>query len=187
MQAANSSVKNAKQRMEKSLDATKQEFSSVRTGKANPQLLDSIRVDYYGSKLPLNQVATVSAPEPNMIMVQPWDKNALQPIVKAIQASDLGLNPNSDGSVIRIVIPPLNEERRREFVKVIHKMAEEGKIAIRNIRRDAIEELRKQEKEKDITEDDSHRLQKEVQDLTDEYIKKVDDAVAAKEEEIMQV
>jgi ribosome recycling factor len=187
MPASNDVVKETKQRMEKTLEATKHDFAGVRTGKANPQLLESIKVDYYGSMMPLDQVATISAPEPNMIVVQPWDKNALQPIVKAIQGSDLGLNPNSDGNIIRLVIPALNEERRKEFVKIVRKMAEDGRIAIRNERRDAIERLRRLEKDKEVSEDDSHRLQKESQDLTDEYIKKIDAAVDGKEEEIMQV
>lgn len=183
----NTVMKETKARMEKTLDATKHDFSTVRTGKANPQLLDSVQVDMYGSKMPLNQVATISAPEPAMITIQPWDKNALQPIEKAIQKSDLGLNPSNDGNMIRIVIPPLNEERRKEFVKLIKKMAEDGRIAVRNHRRDAIETLRKAEKDKEISEDDSRRLQKEVQELTDSYIEKVDEAVESKEAEIMQV
>jgi ribosome recycling factor len=184
---ANTVIKETKARMEKTLEATRHDFSTVRTGKANPQLLDSVQVDMYGSKMPLNQVATVSAPEPAMITIQPWDKNALQPIEKAIQKSDLGLNPSNDGNMIRIVIPPLNEERRKEFVKLVKKMAEDGRIAVRNHRRDAIEVLRKAEKDKEISEDDSHRLQKEVQELTDSYIEKVDEAVESKEAEIMQV
>lgn len=187
MPAPNQVIKDTKARMEKTLEAVKHEFSTVRTGKANPQLLETIRVDYYGSQTPINQVATISAPEPNMLLVQPWDKNSLQPITKAIQASELGLNPSSDGTVLRIVIPPLNEERRKEYVKACKKMAEDGRVAVRNERRDAIEALRKLEKDKEISEDESRKVQKEAQDLTDEYIGKVDAALDDKEEEIMQV
>lgn len=180
-------VRTTRSKMQKSLEATTHEFSTVRTGKANPALLDIVRVDYYGTKTPISQLATVTAPEGNLLVVQPWDKGALGAIDKAIRLSDLGLNPANDGNVIRLAIPPLTEERRKEFVKVVHKMAEEGRITIRNERRDAIEELRKQEKAGKISEDDSRRLQKEVQELTDEFIEKLDEAVKAKEAEIMAV
>jgi len=180
-------IRQTRAKMQKSLEAIIHEFSTVRTGKANPALLDIVRVDYYGSKVPISQIATVTTPEPAMLVVQPWDKSSLGAIDKAIRLSDLGLTPTNDGNVIRIVLPPLTEERRREFVKVVRKMAEEGRIVIRNERRDAIEHLRRQEKAKEISEDESRRDQKEVQTLTDEFIRKVDEALAAKEEEIMEV
>ena len=146
-----------------------------------------VRVEYYGQKVPVSQLANVTTPEPAMIVVQPWDKGALGAIDKAIRLSEIGLTPTNDGNVLRIVLPPLTEERRREFVKVVRKMAEDGRIAIRNERRDAIEHLRKQEKSGEIPEDDSRHDQKEVQTLTDEFVKKVDVALAAKEKEIMEV
>ena len=180
-------IKDTRARMEKTLESVVHEFGTVRTGKANPALLDSVRVDAYGSKSPLSHVATVSAPQPNMLVVQPWDKSMLSAIDKAIKLSDLGFNPSNDGTSLTIVIPPLNEERRKDFVKVIKKMAEEGRVSIRNERRDAVDTLRAQEKASEISEDDSRRTQKEVQKLTDDYITKIDEALEAKEKELMEV
>ena len=180
-------IKNTRTKMEKTFEAVVHDFSTVRTGKANPALLDAVRVDAYGNKSPLSHVANVSAPQPNMLVVQPWDKSMLSAIDKAIKLSDLGLNPSNDGASLSIVIPPLTEERRKDFVKVVKKMAEDGRVAIRNERREAVDNLRKQEKESDISEDDSRRTQKDVQKLTDDYIKKIDEALEQKEAEIMEV
>lgn len=179
--------KDSKQRMEKAVDVVSQEFAKLRTGKATPALLDGIKIDYYGQSTPLKQVANVSAPEPRLLVVQPWDKSMLGEIEKAIIKSDLGLNPTNDGIVIRIPVPQLTEERRKDLVKIAKKIAEEGKVAIRNIRRDANEKLKKSEKSSDISEDEMHTGQDKVQELTDEYIKKIDEMLEHKEIEIMTV
>jgi len=176
-----------KQRMAKSIENLKRDFSRIRTGRASPSLLDGLTVDYYGSPMPINQVATVSIPEARLIVIQPWEKTMLSPIEKAIQASDLGLNPQNDGNLIRVPIPPLNEERRKELVKNCKQISEEAKVAIRNVRRDSNEKLKKAEKDKAITQDDSKKALERIQKLTDEYIKSVDDLLALKEKEIMQV
>jgi len=175
------------EKMKKSLEAVSHEFASIRTGKATTVLLDAIRVEYYGSMVPLNQVGTVSAPEPRLLTIQPWEKTAIPNIVKAIQKSELGLNPQSDGNIIRLPIPPLTEERRKDLVKLVHKLAEEGRVAIRNIRRDAVEHVNKIEKEKKISEDDSKKAQKHIQEITDKFTESVDKLVAGKEKEIMEV
>jgi ribosome recycling factor len=175
------------EKMKKSLEAVSHEFASVRTGKATTALLDAIRVEYYGSMVPLNQVGTVSAPEPRLLTVQPWEKTVIPNIIKAIQKSELGLNPQSDGNIIRLPIPPLTEERRKDLVKLVHKLAEEGRVAIRNIRRDAVEHVKKIEKEKKISEDDSKKAQKHIQEITDRFIESADKLVAGKEKEIMEV
>lgn len=177
----------ARTQMEKAVEATRREFASVRTGKATPALLDTVRVEAYGSKMPLNQVGTISAPEPRMLVVQPWDKGLLSEIEKAIRSSDLGLNPSNDGNVIRIPIPALTEERRKEFVRVLHKLAEEGRIAIRHARQEANKEIKRSQQAHEISEDDAHRLTDEVQKLTDEYIGRIDQLLAAKEQEVMEV
>lgn len=179
--------KDSKQRMEKAIDVVSQEFAKLRTGKATPALLDGIKIDYYGQSTPLKQVANVSAPEPRLLVVQPWDKSMLGDIEKEIIKSDLGLNPTNDGIVIRIPIPQLTEERRKDLVKVAKKIAEEGKVAIRNVRRDANEKLKKSEKSSDISEDDMHTGQDKVQELTDASIKKIDEMLEHKEKEIMTV
>ncbi len=176
----------AKERMVKTLRALESSFSRVRTGRASLSLLDGVRVDYYGSQLPLNQVASLSVPEPRTILISPWDAKVLGEIERAVLKSELGLTPINDGKVIRINIPPLTEERRKELVKVVRKMAEESKVAVRNIRRDANETLKELKKEKEISEDDLFRAQDQVQKLTDDYIKKVDQALAAKEKEILE-
>ena len=177
----------AKEQMEKALDAMRREFGSVRTGKASPALLDLVRVDAYGSKMPLNQVATVSSPEPRMLVVQPWDKGLMGAIEKSIRESNLGLNPANDGSIIRVPIPALNEERRKEMVKQLHKHAEEGKVAIRHARQEANKAIKAQQSDGDISEDDSRREQEKIQKLTDEYIARIDQLLKVKEEEVMEV
>ena len=179
--------KETKQRMEKAVDAVRNDFAKLRTGKATPALLDGISVNYYGSQMPVKQVANVSAPEPRLLVVQPWEKNMLGEIEKAIQKSDLDLNPANDGIVIRIPIPQLTEERRKDLVKVAKKVGEEGKVSIRNIRRDANDALKKAEKDSEISEDMMHNAQDEVQELTDEYVKKIDTLLEQKEKEIMGV
>lgn len=172
---------------ERTVEAIREELAHIRTGRATTQLLDGIRVDYYGSAVPLNQVATVSVPEPRLITVQPWEKNLIPEITKAIQRSELGLNPASDGNILRLPIPPLTEERRRDLVKIVKKMGEEGKVSIRNHRRDANELLKKKEKSKEITEDDMHKGTDRVQQLTDEYTKRIDELVTKKDAEVMEV
>ena len=181
-------IKNdAEQRMAKSVEKFRADLVRVRTGKASPSILENVSVEYYGSRVPLSQVASVSAPQPRLLVVQAWDKGAVQAIVKAVQAADLGLNPAEDGELIRVPIPPLTEERRHEIVKRCSKVAEEVKVSIRNIRRDANEMLQKKEKDKEISEDDMHRAQKEIQKLTDDHIQRVDEAFKAKEKEILEV
>jgi ribosome recycling factor len=177
-------TKHARHLMDKAVEAVKREFSTVRTGKASTSLLDLVRVEAYGSEMPLNQVASVSAPEPKLLTVQPWDKSLVKAIEKAIQSSDLGLNPANDGTVIRIPLPALNEERRRELVKVIHKFAEEGRVAIRHARTEAIAKIKKTEH---VSEDEKKHAEKDIQKLHDEHMKLVDDVVKAKEVEIMEV
>jgi ribosome recycling factor len=177
----------AQAQMEKSLEALRREFNGVRTGKASPALLDTVRVDAYGSKMPLNQVASVSTPEPRMLIVQPWDKSVMNDIEKAIRNSELGLNPSNDGNIIRVPIPALNEERRRELVKVLHRVAEEGRIAVRHARQEANKGIRQQQTDHEISEDDARREMDRIQKLTDEYIGKVDQILKTKEEEVMEV
>jgi ribosome recycling factor len=177
----------AQEQMEKSMDAVRREFNSVRTGKASPALLDTVRVDAYGSKMPLNQVASVSTPEPRLLLVQPWDKGLLSDIEKAIRNSELGLNPSNDGNIIRVPVPALNEERRRDMVKVLHKLAEEGRIAVRHARQEANKEIKRRQSEHELSEDDARREMDRIQKLTDEYIGKVDHLLAVKEEEVMEV
>lgn len=175
------------ERMGKSIEALKREYSRLRTGRASSSLLDGIRVSYYDTPTPLNQMASIAVPEPRLIVIQPWDKTALGEIEKAILKSELGLTPMNDGKVIRIAIPPLTEERRKELVKVARKMAEDNKVAIRNIRRDANDMLKDLKKEKEITEDDLFRSQEEVQKITDEFISQVDQLCSEKEKEILEI
>ncbi len=175
------------ERMEKSLEALKREFASLRAGRATPSLLDKVMVDYYGTPTPVNQVAKVSVPEPRMIVIQPWEKTILHDIEKAIMKSDLGLSPNSDGTAIRLAIPQLTQERRQEIVKTVNKKAEEAKVALRNLRRDGNDAVKKLEKAKEITEDESKKGQESMQKLVDKYIKLVDTARAVKEKEVMEV
>ena len=177
-------AKQAKLAMDKAVEAVKREFSTVRTGKATTALLDLVRVEAYGSEMPLNQVASVAAPEPKLLTVQPWDRALLKAVENAILASDLGLTPSNDGNVIRIPLPPLTEERRKELVKVIHKFAEEGRVAIRHARTEAINRIKKAEH---VSEDEKKHAEKDVQKLHDDHLRLVEDAVKAKEAEIMEV
>ena len=175
------------QRMDKSIESLKHEFASIRTGRASVALLDKIMVDYYGSPTPINQVANISVPEPRMILVAPWDKSMIGAIEKAILQSDLGLNPGNDGTAIRLTIPQLTEERRKEIVKIVHKKAEDATVAVRNIRRDANDVLKKEEKAKTITEDDVKDGLDQIQKLTDKKIKQIDDLKAVKEKDVLEV
>jgi len=172
--------------MQKSIEAFKHELSSIRTGRASPSILERVHVDYLGTPTPVNALATISAPEPRLITIQPWDRQALVAIEKAIQKSDLGLNPSNDGTVIRLVIPQLNDERRKELVKQVQKRTEEARVAVRNCRRDGVETLRKEEKEKTISEDDLKRGQDRLQKLTDQFIAQVDEIAKNKEREILE-
>lgn len=173
--------------MEKALDALRREFSGVRTGKASPALLDSVKVEAYGSHVPLNQVATVSAPEPRLLVIQPWDRAMIGPIEKAIQTSELGVNPSNDGKVVRVPIPPLTEERRREYVKLLHKMAEDARISVRQARHDALAEIKNRQKDREISEDEARREEKDAQKLTDQYVEKVEELLKHKEAEVLEV
>ena len=175
------------ERMKKTLEGLKKDYGTLRAGRAAPSLLDKVTVDYYGTPTPVNQLANVTVPEPRMIMIKPWDKKSLKDIEKAIMKSDLGLMPNSDGTVIRLAIPQLTQERRKELVKVVSKKAEEAKVAMRNIRRDGNEAIKKLEKNKEITEDDRKEAQEDIQKLLDKYIKLVDGTKATKEKEVMEV
>ena len=176
-----------KENMQKSVEATQRSFNTIRTGRANPAILDRVTVDYYGAETQLKSLANISTPDATTIMIQPFDKGSMGQIEKAIQMSDVGLTPNNDGNVIRLNIPALTEERRKELVKLASKMAEEGKVAIRNIRRDAIDEVRKQEKNSDISKDESRDLQNDIQKVTDEFTSKIDELLATKEKDIMTV
>jgi ribosome recycling factor len=180
-------VEDAKRRMDDALDAVRREFATVRTGKATPALLDTVRVDAYGSKMPVNQVATVNTPESSLIVVQPFDKSLIGEIERAILTADLGLNPANDGNVIRVPIPPLNEERRKEYVKVLHKMAEEGRVSVRHARRIVRDELHARVKEHEIGEDEGRRREDALEKLTHEYTEKIDDLLKKKEEEVMAI
>jgi len=174
-------------RMKKGIEAIKKEFASIRTGKATTSLLDGIKVDYYGTLSPLAQVANLAVPDPRMIVIQPWEKKLIPEIIKAIQKSDLGLNPQSDANVIRLPIPTLTEERRKDLVKLVKKIAEDAKVALRNIRRDSNEALKKAEKEKTISEDDSRKGHDHVQKITEDYIEKIEEILNKKEKEIMEI
>jgi ribosome recycling factor len=180
-------LKHAEESMRKSTENLHRELAGIRTGKANPALLDSVKVMYYGQSVPLKQVASIAVPEGRLITVQPWEKNLVPEIEKAIQASELGLNPQSDGTLIRLPIPPLTEERRKELVKVVKRFGEETRVAVRNIRRDANERFKKKEKEHAISEDEMHTKQDEVQKLTDSFVETIDEVIAAKEKEIMEI
>lgn len=175
------------EKMDSAIEALKKEFASIRTGRASLALLDGIKVDYYGNLTPLQQLASLSIPESRQIAIQPWEQKIISDIEKAILKSDLGLTPSNDGKVIRINIPPLTEERRKQLVKTIKKFAEDSKIAVRNIRRDANEEIKKLEKEKQISEDETKKFLDEIQKLTDSYVKKIDELTGHKEKEIMEV
>ena len=175
------------ERMKKAIEVLRREYSSLRAGRATTGLLDKITVDYYGAQSPINQVANISIPEPRTIVIQPWDKKMLPAIEKAILKSDLGLTPNNDGMVIRLILPQLTQQRRQELTKLVHKGAEDSRVAIRNLRRDANESLKKVEKDKAASEDEVKKAQEEIQKLTDKYIKEVDQVMAVKEKGIMEV
>ena len=174
-------------KMEKRIDAYASELKTIRAGRANAQVLDKVAIDYYGTMTPIQQVGSISSPEPRLLVIQPWDVTVLKEIEKAINASDLGISPQNDGKVIRLNFPPLTEERRKELVKTVKKYTEEAKIQIRNIRRDALEDFKKQKKDGEMTEDDVKGAEKDVQNITDKYIKEIDSICAAKEKEIMDV
>ena len=174
-------------KMKKTIEVVAGDFASVRAGRANASVLDRITVDYYGTPTPINQVGTISSPDPRSLMIQPWDKTLLKTIEKAIQTSDLGINPQNDGQVIRLIFPQLTEERRKELTKQVRKYAENGKVAIRNIRRDAMDKMKAAEKKNELTEDDRKDSEKELQDLTDKYCKQLDELCAKKEKELMAV
>jgi ribosome recycling factor len=176
-----------KARMEKALEALRSDLVTIRTGRASPALIERLHVEYYGVSTPLNQVAGISVPEARMLVVQPWDKTALGPIEKAILKSDLGLNPTNDGKVVRVIIPYLSEERRRELIKLVHRKVEEGHVSVRNLRRDGLESLEKMEKGKEISEDDFKRAKEKLQKLTDAQIERVNDIGQLKEQEILEV
>jgi ribosome recycling factor len=177
----------ATQRMDKSVDATHEHFNSVRTGRATPALLDRIQIDYYGTATPLKNLATINAPEPRLLTIQPFDPSSIKSIEKAIQESDLGLTPSNDGKIVRLPIPQLTEERRKELVKLVRHMAEEGRVAVRNVRRDAIKHLEELVRNGDVGDDDERAAETRVQKLTDEHVAKIDDLLKRKEAEIMEV
>lgn len=182
----NDAITDARDRMNGAIESYKKELMGIRTGRASASMLDDLLVDYYGSMMPINQVATLSVPEARLILIQPWDKAAFEPIEKAIQASNLGLNPQNDGKVIRLPIPPLTEERRKDLVKQSRKKSEDAKISVRNVRRDAKEMIEAFEKDGDVSKDDSHRGIEELQTLTDSYIAKIDVMTSTKENEILE-
>lgn len=177
---------NAKTTMNKSIEFYRSQLSKVRTGRASASLVDNVKVDYYGAPTPISQIASISVPDARTIMIQPWDRGSLNPIEKAIQQADLGFNPQNDGNVIRIPVPPLTEQRRLEFVKLCKKYAEEAKISVRNIRRDEIDVLKKAEKDKTLTEDERKKGEEDIQKITDEFVKKIDEYLVIKEKELME-
>ncbi len=180
-------IKNTEQRMDKSLDALDRDYKAVRVGRANASVLDRINVDYYGVPTPIQQMAAISMPEPRILMIKPWDATTLKEIEKAILTSDIGINPQNDGTAIRLNFPPLTEERRKEIVKEVKKMAEDGKVAVRNIRRDALEKLKAMKKNNEITEDDEKNGEKKIQNLTDKFCKEIDGLAAIKEKEVIEI
>ncbi len=180
-------LKATEERMDKTINALDRDFAAVRAGRANPSILDKVLVEYYGVPTPIQQMAAVSVPEPRTLQIQPWDASTLKAIEKAIQTSDIGINPQNDGRVIRLLFPPLTEERRRELVKEVHKMAEGSKVAIRSVRRDSIEKLKAMKKGGEITEDDQSDCEKKIQNLTDKFCKEIDELAAKKETEIMAI
>lgn len=177
----------AEEKMRKALQVTREELSVIRTGRASPRLVERIDVDYYGSKVPLHQIAGISVPEARMLLITPYDRSALSAIEKAILASDLGINPSNDGSIIRLTFPPLTQDRRKDLIKLVRERAEEGRVAVRNVRRHAKEHMEHREKEGEISEDDLRRHEKELQRVTDKFIAEMDDVVAAKEQELREV
>ena len=184
---ADPDVKDLKRRMDGALDALRREFAGLRTGRASISLLEPITVEAYGQAMPLNQVGTISVPEPRMITVQVWDRSLVGAVEKAIRESDLGLNPSTDGQLVRVPIPPLSEERRAELAKVAHRYAEQGRVAVRNVRRDGMEMLKRMEKEGEISKDEHHTWGETIQEMTDDHVKRIDETLSEKEAEIMQV
>jgi ribosome recycling factor len=180
-------IKDAEDRMKKSVDALQRELTAIRTGHAHVGLVDHVRVEYYGTQTPLNQMATIAAPEPRLLTIQPWDRSALSAIEKAIQKSDLGLTPNHDGQMIRLSIPPLTEQRRKDLIKQVHSRIEDGRVAVRNVRRDALEKVRRMVHDKEASEDDQHKAQDQLQKLTDKYVADIDQRGKGKEAELMEV
>lgn len=180
-------LRETEQHMDKSLEVLRRELSTIRTGRANPAIIEHVQIDYYGAPTPLLQLATITSPDPRQLLVQPYDRSSLGTIEKAIRASDLGFNPTNDGAVIRISIPQLTEERRRDLVKLVHKRVEEAKVAVRNVRRDMNEQLRKQRKDKEISEDDEKRAQEQLQKVTDRAIREAEAIGQAKEAEMLEV
>ncbi len=183
----NTVINNTQEKMEKTIAALERDYKAVRIGRATPAVLDRISVDYYGVPTPIQQMAAISVPEPRMLQIQPWDASTLKEIEKAIQQSDIGINPQNDGRIIRLVFPPLTEERRKEVVKEVRKTAEDSKVAVRNTRRDALEKLKAMKKNSEITEDDQANGEKKIQNLTDKFCKEIDDLAAAKEKEILEI
>lgn len=181
------SQQEAKNRMEKAVEALRRDFTSVRTGKASASLLDTVRVEAYGSLVPVNQVASISTPEPRLLVVQPWDQGMIGPIEKALQASELGLNPSNDGKIIRVPIPALTEERRKEYVRLLARMTEEGRVAVRQARKDANDAIKQRQKDGEISEDEARREQDVIQKLTDRYIQQMEEILKNKEAEVMEV
>ena len=175
------------EKMKKALSILDEQLAGVRAGRANPKILDKVMVEYYGVPTPINQVANIMVPEARMIAIQPWDSSLLKEVEKAIQEANIGINPNNDGKVIRLIFPELTEERRKELVKDIKKMAEDSKVVLRNIRRDAIDNFKAKEKASEITEDDLHQAEEDIQKLTDKYVAKIEDAIEAKEKEVMSI
>lgn len=180
-------LKEAEDQMKKSVESTQNDFHRIRTGRANPLILEPVTVDYYGTETPINQVATVSVPEPRQLLIKPYDKSMIGEIEKAIQKSDLGVTPNNDGEAIRLTFPAMTEDRRKDLVKQVHSRAEEGRVSVRNARRDAIQALKARQKDGDISEDEQRGGEKKVQDLTDRYVAKVDEITDAKDKEVMEI
>ena len=187
MAAIEDFLADAKRRMDKSIEATHHEFNSIRTGRASPALLDRVTIDYYGTQTPLKSLASISAPEPRLLVVQPFDPGAIKGIERAVQESDLGLTPSNDGKVVRLPIPALTEERRKDLVKVVRRVAEEGKVAIRNVRRDVMQHLKELVVNGDVGDDEERRAEQQVQKITDDHTKSIDDLLKVKEAEIMEV
>ncbi|NLO96626.1 MAG: ribosome recycling factor [Peptococcaceae bacterium] len=183
----NDALSTAEGKMKKTVDVLRKDLVSIRAGRANPAILEKVTVDYYNTPTPINQLATVSVPEPRMLIIQPWDKSVIKDIEKAIMKSDLGLTPSNDGNVIRLAIPQLTAERRAEIVKTVKKKAEEARVAVRNVRRELIDDIKEMEKQKTISEDESKKGQEKAQKLTDKYIKEIDEILEKKEKEIMEV
>ncbi len=180
-------LKQFERKMEKTLEVLASDFAAVRAGRANAQVLDRIEVEYYGTPTPINQVGSISSPDPRTLVIQPWDGSLLKPIEKAIQTSELGINPQNDGRIIRLVFPQLTEERRKDLIKQVKKYAEDGKVAVRNVRREAVDFVKKAQKKGELTEDDQKKAEKDIQDLTDKYTKKIDEMYGKKEKELLEI